>query len=164
MWFTNLSTAFANLAVEGCTSKEVYTIMYNHISLTRSEVDEMKKKKKSIAQRGRIFPASIPDDGPNVPIAAVGDTCGLSEPLGFNDLPANPNVPKNAGVLAPIPTIPSGKKENCNTPSKPPLTHTHIRVYCIVLSLDTYMMNLCMQVTTVVALDANLLNWLVQVR
>ncbi|RLM94160.1 hypothetical protein C2845_PM08G26960 [Panicum miliaceum] len=108
MWFTNLSNAFANLAVDCCASKEAYNFMDNHIRLTRLEVDEMKKKKKSSAQRGRRFPASFPDNGPNVPIPAAGDTCGLSEPLGLNDLHANPNVPKNAGVLAPIPTIPSG--------------------------------------------------------
>ncbi|RLM55825.1 hypothetical protein C2845_PM10G05980 [Panicum miliaceum] len=96
--------------VEGCASKETYTIMDNHIRLMHSEVDEMKKKKKSSTQRGggRRFPASVPDDGPNVHIPAAGDTCDLSEPLGLNYLPANPNVPKNAGVSAPISTIPSG--------------------------------------------------------
>jgi hypothetical protein len=51
IWITNLSTAFANLVVEGCASKEAYTIMDNHIRLMRSEVDEMKKKKKA-ARRG----------------------------------------------------------------------------------------------------------------
>jgi hypothetical protein len=89
-------------------------IMDNQIRLMRSEVDEMKKKKRSSAQRGHKFPACVPDDGPNVPIAAAGDMCGLSEPLGLNDRPANPNVPKNACVLAPILTIPraqEGKKK-----------------------------------------------------
>ncbi|RLM61559.1 hypothetical protein C2845_PM14G09680 [Panicum miliaceum] len=97
--------------VEGCASKEVYTIMDNHIRLMRSEVDEMKKKKKSSAQRGHRFPAFVPDDGPNVPIAVAGDTCDLSEPLGLNDLPANPNVPKNAGVDNPPRSKVKGRKK-----------------------------------------------------
>ena len=53
VWFTNLSTSFAKLAVEGCASKEVYTIMDNHIKQIRIEVDEVKKRKKKNTQRGR---------------------------------------------------------------------------------------------------------------
>ncbi|XP_039841127.1 protein FAR1-RELATED SEQUENCE 3-like [Panicum virgatum] len=42
LWFTNLSTAFASLAVEGCVSKETYTVMDNHIKLMQAEIAEIK--------------------------------------------------------------------------------------------------------------------------
>jgi hypothetical protein len=76
----------------------------------------MKKKKQKQRTEGRRCPASVPDDGPTVPIVAAEDTHGLSKSVALNDLSANPEVPENAGVLAPMPT---GKKKYCNTP--PPL-------------------------------------------
>ena len=89
VWFTNLSTSFAKLAVEGCVSKEVYTIMDNHIKQIRIEVDEVKKRKKKNTQRGRKCQASKP------------------EPEALNSVPAGPGASENASLLAPIPT---GKK------------------------------------------------------
>ena len=89
VWFTNLSTSFAKLAVEGCASKEVYTIMDNHIKQIRIEVDEVKKRKKKNTQRGRKCQASKP------------------EPEALNSVPAGPGASENASLLAPIPT---GKK------------------------------------------------------
>jgi hypothetical protein len=47
LWFTNLSTAFASLASDGCMSNEAYTTMQNHIKQMRSEIIELKKRKKS---------------------------------------------------------------------------------------------------------------------
>jgi len=46
LWFTNLSTAFASLAVEGCVLKETYTVMDNHIKLMQAEIAEIKQRKK----------------------------------------------------------------------------------------------------------------------
>ena len=89
MWFTNLSTSFAKLAVEGCASKEVYTIMDNHIKQIRIEVDEAKKRKKKNTQRGRKCQSSIP------------------KPEALNSVPAGPGASENESLLAPIPT---GKK------------------------------------------------------
>jgi len=43
--FTNASTAFAALAVEGCTSDKNYAILEKHIKQMRSEFEEMKKRK-----------------------------------------------------------------------------------------------------------------------
>jgi hypothetical protein len=47
LWFTNLSTAFASLASDGCMSNEAYNTMQNHIKQMRSEIIELKKRKKS---------------------------------------------------------------------------------------------------------------------
>jgi len=89
VWFTNLSTSFAKLAVEGCVSKEVYTIMDNHIKQIRIEVDEVKKRKKKNTQRGRKCQAYIP------------------EPEALNSVPVGPDASEDASLLALIPT---GKK------------------------------------------------------
>jgi len=43
--FTNTSTAFAALAVEGCTSDEKYAVLKKHIKQMRSEFEEIKKRK-----------------------------------------------------------------------------------------------------------------------
>jgi len=43
--FTNASTAFAALAVEGCTSDEKYAVLKKHIKQMRSEFEEIKKRK-----------------------------------------------------------------------------------------------------------------------
>jgi len=51
LWFTNLSTAFASLAVEGCVSKETYTVMDNHIKLMQAEIAEIKQRKKAMLER-----------------------------------------------------------------------------------------------------------------
>ena len=53
LWFTNLSTAFAGLVVEGCASKETYTIMDGHIKMMRAEIDEIKQRKKNNARKVR---------------------------------------------------------------------------------------------------------------
>ncbi|RLM55101.1 hypothetical protein C2845_PM10G14020 [Panicum miliaceum] len=102
-------------AVEGCASKEAYTIMDNHIRVMCSEVEEMKKKKKKQRIEGRRCLASVPDDGPIAPIVAAVDMHGLSEPVAFNDLSANSDVPENAGVLASMPT-----GNNCGAPDNNP--------------------------------------------
>ena len=44
LWFTNLSTAFAALAVDGCVSKETYSLIDSHIKMMRSELDDIKKE------------------------------------------------------------------------------------------------------------------------
>ena len=87
MWFTNLSTSFAKLAVEGCASKEVYTIMDNHIKQIRFEVDEIKKRRKNNTRRER--------------------KCQESISKALNSLLAGPNASENASLLA---HIPIGKK------------------------------------------------------
>lgn len=73
----------------------------------------MKKRKKGNVQRGRRCPTSVPGDVPDVPVAvaATGGTHDLSEPAELNDLTTDSNVPENACALAPIPTIPAGKKK-----------------------------------------------------
>jgi hypothetical protein len=43
--FTNASTTFAALAVEGCTSDENYDVLEKHIKEMRSEFEEIKKRK-----------------------------------------------------------------------------------------------------------------------
>jgi hypothetical protein len=43
--FTNASTAFAALAVEGCTSDENYDVLEKHIKEMRSEFEEIQKRK-----------------------------------------------------------------------------------------------------------------------
>ncbi|XP_022679997.1 protein FAR-RED IMPAIRED RESPONSE 1-like [Setaria italica] len=60
LWFTNLSTAFAELAAEDCVSKERYTLMQNHIAAMRSEVDETKRRKKNSRQHRTNIAASVP--------------------------------------------------------------------------------------------------------
>lgn len=71
LWFTNLSTAFAGLAFEGCVSKETYTIMDNHIKMMRTEIDEVKKRKKTGGHRGWKCPPSASDDGAGVATVAT---------------------------------------------------------------------------------------------
>ncbi|KAG2601134.1 hypothetical protein PVAP13_5KG545721, partial [Panicum virgatum] len=51
MWFANLSTAFAGLAVEGSVSRGTYDLMDSHIKMIRSALDEIKKRKKPSRQR-----------------------------------------------------------------------------------------------------------------
>ena len=51
--FTNLSTAFAGLAAEGCVSRETYTLVDTHIKEMRSALDEIKRRKRPSARRGR---------------------------------------------------------------------------------------------------------------
>ena len=53
LWFTNLSTAFAGLAAEGCVSRETYTLVDTHIKEMRSALDEIKRRKRPSARRGR---------------------------------------------------------------------------------------------------------------
>ena len=48
--FTNASTAFAALAVEGCTSDENYAVLEKHIKQMRSEFEEIKKRKMANRQ------------------------------------------------------------------------------------------------------------------
>jgi hypothetical protein len=48
--FTNASTAFAALAVEGCTSDENYDVLEKHIKEMRSEFEEIKKRKMANRQ------------------------------------------------------------------------------------------------------------------
>ncbi|CAN6234665.1 unnamed protein product [Urochloa humidicola] len=60
LWFTNLSTSFADLAVEGCVSNEIYTPVQNHIKAMRSEINEIKKRKKASRQKRRNNSVSIP--------------------------------------------------------------------------------------------------------
>ncbi|CAD6204190.1 unnamed protein product [Miscanthus lutarioriparius] len=59
--FTNASTAFAALVVEGCTSDNNYAILEKHIKQMRSELDEIKKRKMTNRQNtGAIEGAQDP--------------------------------------------------------------------------------------------------------
>ncbi|CAL5078668.1 unnamed protein product [Urochloa decumbens] len=51
LWFTNLSTSFAELAADGCLSSERYNIMQDHIKQMRSAINEIKKRKKASRQK-----------------------------------------------------------------------------------------------------------------
>jgi hypothetical protein len=77
LWFTNLSTAFADLAAEGCLSKERYTIMQTHIGVMRSKIDEIKKRKKSSRQIGSSAAISVP------PVASTND-CAAGSSMGLS--------------------------------------------------------------------------------
>ncbi|RLN24169.1 hypothetical protein C2845_PM07G17900 [Panicum miliaceum] len=87
LWSTNLSTTFASLAVEGCVSKETYTVMDNHIKLMLAEIGEIKKRRKSKARRARGAnqASSVHNDGANVAdnmtITAPSDTQTGSDPI-----------------------------------------------------------------------------------
>ena len=48
--FTNASTAFATLTVEGCTSDENYAVLEKHIKQMRSEFEKIKKRKMTNRQ------------------------------------------------------------------------------------------------------------------
>jgi hypothetical protein len=60
LWFANLCTTFADLAAEGCLSKERYTIMQTHIGIMGSKIDEIKKRKKSSRQIGSSVAICVP--------------------------------------------------------------------------------------------------------
>ncbi|CAL5043193.1 unnamed protein product [Urochloa decumbens] len=51
LWFTNLSTSFAELAADGCLSSERYNIMQDHIKQMRSAINEIKKRKRASRQK-----------------------------------------------------------------------------------------------------------------
>ncbi|KAG2546450.1 hypothetical protein PVAP13_9KG034281 [Panicum virgatum] len=74
LWFTNLSTAFASLAVEGCVSKETYTVMDNHIKLMQAEIAEIKQREKKamLERRGALI-----EQG-DAPVTIYGDFDGAS--------------------------------------------------------------------------------------
>ncbi|RLN33001.1 hypothetical protein C2845_PM03G21470 [Panicum miliaceum] len=104
LWFTNLSTAFAGLAAEGCVSRETYTLMDTHIKLMHSALEEIKKRKRPRAQKRRA--ASQPPGGTNIPIAVAENAAenqNVSAPA--NDM----NSPSNEGFVATsavFPTLP----------------------------------------------------------
>ena len=92
LWFTNLSTAFAGLAVEGCASKETYTIMDGHIKMMRAEIDEIKQRKKNNARkvRGSKRAPSVcvygDDNTANMTIIASADAQSVPGPIVQNVL------------------------------------------------------------------------------
>ncbi|XP_039771231.1 protein FAR-RED IMPAIRED RESPONSE 1-like [Panicum virgatum] len=92
LWFTNLSTAFTGLVVEGCASKETYTIMDGHIKMMRAEIDEIKQRKKNNAQkvRGSKCAPSVcvygDDNTANMTIIASADAQSVPGPIVHNVL------------------------------------------------------------------------------
>ncbi|RLN34073.1 hypothetical protein C2845_PM03G31000 [Panicum miliaceum] len=87
LWFTNISTASADLAVEGCVSKETYTIRDTHIKMMKAEIDVIKQRKKSKARRARGANQASPirADGDNVAanlaIIAPSDSQSVPDPI-----------------------------------------------------------------------------------
>ncbi|RLN35412.1 hypothetical protein C2845_PM03G29830 [Panicum miliaceum] len=67
LWFTNLSIAFATLAVEGCVSKETYNLVDSHIKIMCSKLDEIKKRRPG---RKKVRANPEPSGVANVSIVA----------------------------------------------------------------------------------------------
>ncbi|CAL5036043.1 unnamed protein product [Urochloa decumbens] len=97
LWFSVLSTSFAELAAEGCLSNERYTIMQRHIKEMRSEISAIKERKKAKKQKMSNTPALDP---------AIGDaqltTSGIANAAaatasGDNGVP--PSIATNAGSM-----------------------------------------------------------------
>ena len=99
LWFTNLSTAFASLAVEGCVSKETYTVMDNHIKLMQDEIAEIKLRKKSNARkaRGANRARSVNADGSNG-AANMGIIGSTDTQVVFDPMVQNNSTHHEAGV------------------------------------------------------------------
>ena len=89
LWFTNLSTAFAALAVDGCLSKETYTLVDNHIKMMCSELDGIKKRRRPGKTKVPANPE--PSRVPNMSIILANDTAASTQ-----------------GVVAPDPEVHSG--------------------------------------------------------
>jgi hypothetical protein len=69
LWFTNLSKAFADLAANGCMSIEAYKTIQDHIKIMRSNLNELKKKRKA---RKQVSSAAVPASAPSTSTPVVG--------------------------------------------------------------------------------------------
>ena len=107
MWFANLSTAFAGLAVEGSVSRETYDLMDSHIKMIRSALDEIKKRKRPSRQRVRAN--TQPTGGtimPSVTTESAADIPAVSAPvIGVHSAPCSGGVIATTNVL---PTVQPG--------------------------------------------------------
>ena len=107
MWFANLSTAFAGLAVEGSVSRETYDLMDSHIKMIRSALDEIKKRKRPSRQRVRAN--TQPTGGtimPSVTTKSAADIPAVSAPvIGVHSAPCSGGVIATTNVL---PTVQPG--------------------------------------------------------
>ena len=99
LWFTNLSTAFAGLAAEGCVSRETYTLVDTHIKEMCSALDEIKRRKRPSARRGRA--TTQPPKAADVAISATENATGIQP---TSDV-ASENIVATTGLL---PALPSG--------------------------------------------------------
>ena len=97
--FTNLSTAFAGLAAKGCVSRETYTLVDTHIKEMRSALDEIKRRKRPSARRGRA--TTQPPKAADVAISATENATGIQP---TSDV-ASENIVATTGLL---PALPSG--------------------------------------------------------
>jgi len=107
MWFANLPTAFAGLAVEGSVSRETYDLMDSHIKMIRSALDEIKKRKRPSRQRVRAN--TQPTGGtimPSVTTKSAADIPAVSAPvIGVHSAPCSGGVIATTNVL---PTVQPG--------------------------------------------------------
>jgi len=107
MWFANLSTAFAGLAVEGSVSRETYDLMDSHIKMIHSALDEIKKRKRP--SRQRVCENTQPTGGtimPSVTTESAADIPAVSAPvIGVHSAPCSGGVIATTNVL---PTVQPG--------------------------------------------------------
>ncbi|CAL4964886.1 unnamed protein product [Urochloa decumbens] len=103
LWFSVLSTSFADLAAEGCLSNERYTIMQRHIKEMRSEISAIKERKKAKRQKMSntlvLNPAIIGQELVNMGLNRLNLQKWLS---GDNGVP--PSIPTSAGSMAAVGT------------------------------------------------------------
>ncbi|CAL5025910.1 unnamed protein product [Urochloa decumbens] len=101
LWFSVLSTSFADLAAEGCLSNERYTIMQRHIKEMRSEISAIKERKKAKRQKMSntlvLNPAIIGQA--QVEPSNVANTVA---PTASGDNGVPPSIPTSAGSMAAV--------------------------------------------------------------
>ncbi|CAL5045746.1 unnamed protein product [Urochloa decumbens] len=101
LWFSVLSTSFAELAAEGCLSNERYTIMQRHIKEMRSEISAIKERKKAKRQKMSNTPVLNP--------AIIGqaqvepsNVANAVAPTASGDNGVPPSIPTSAGSMAAV--------------------------------------------------------------
>ncbi|CAL4962268.1 unnamed protein product [Urochloa decumbens] len=101
LWFSVLSTSFADLAAEGCLSNERYTIMQRHIKEMRSEISAIKERKKAKRQKMSNTPVFNPAiiGQAQVEPSNVANTVA---PTASGDNGVPPSIPTSAGSMAAI--------------------------------------------------------------
>jgi hypothetical protein len=80
--FTNASTAFAALAVEGCTSDENYAVLEKHIKEMQSKFEEIKKRKMANRQNTGAIEGGATEgaQGPGATLVLQNTGPGASTP------------------------------------------------------------------------------------
>ncbi|CAL4902769.1 unnamed protein product [Urochloa decumbens] len=101
LWFSVLSTSFAELAAEGCLSNERYTIMQKHIKAMRSEIDEIKKRKKASRQKKGntlLLDPATTDGAEITPASKVNAAAGMTS--GGDAI--SPSIPTGGASMAAV--------------------------------------------------------------